>query len=235
MEQTSVELLIASIVHDERTKWMVDDYEWKAILKQAMLEENQGRIDAFDDGYQQGVESMVCTIQDKEFDGVDDGMVTGTITPAIDKAQVFIGLRKLVDAPPAIVIETSTSFGTNNGVIQFAAPQSGVNYNFQSKGTITSAFGVDAVAPITSVVTGIGDISTDTLILRVNSLQVGTLSTDQGTGNYLAYPLYIGRRGGTTWPFNGRIYSLIIRFGANLTAGQITSTESWVNGKTGAY
>jgi len=52
---------------------MVDDYEWKAILKQAMLEETQGRIDAFDDGYQQGVESMVCTIQDKEWDGVDDG------------------------------------------------------------------------------------------------------------------------------------------------------------------
>ena len=73
MEQTSVELLIASIAHDERTKWMVDDYEWKAILKQAMLQETQGRIDAFDDGYQQGVESMVCTLKDKEFDGVDDG------------------------------------------------------------------------------------------------------------------------------------------------------------------
>ena len=73
MEQTAIELLIASISHDERTKWMVDDYEWKAILKQAMLEETQGRIDAFDDGYQQGVESMVCTIQDKEWDGVDDG------------------------------------------------------------------------------------------------------------------------------------------------------------------
>lgn len=74
MEQTSVELLIASIAHDERTKWMVDDYEWKAILKQARLEETQGRIDAFDDGYQQGVQSMVCTVlSHQEFDGVDDG------------------------------------------------------------------------------------------------------------------------------------------------------------------
>ena len=34
---------------------------------------HQAKIDAFDDGYQQGVESMVCTIQDQEWDGVDDG------------------------------------------------------------------------------------------------------------------------------------------------------------------
>lgn len=45
MEQTAVELLIASIAHDERTKWMVDDYEWKAILKQARLEEKEQMIE----------------------------------------------------------------------------------------------------------------------------------------------------------------------------------------------
>lgn len=73
MKHTAVELLISSIAQDDKTKWMVDDYVWKAILKQAMLEETQGRIDAFDDGYQQGVQSMVCTIKNQEFDGVDDG------------------------------------------------------------------------------------------------------------------------------------------------------------------
>ncbi len=34
---------------------------------------HQAKIDAFDDGYQQGVENMICQIQDKEWDGVDDG------------------------------------------------------------------------------------------------------------------------------------------------------------------
>jgi len=58
---------------------------------------------------------------------------------------------------------------------------------------------------------------------------------NQGTGNFLAYPLYIGRRGGTTLPFNGQIYNMIVRFGANLDAGTITSTETFVNEKTGAY
>jgi hypothetical protein len=34
-------------------------------------------------------------------------------------------------------------------------------------------------------------------------------NTDQGTGNYGNYPLYIGRRAGTSLPFNGHLYSLI--------------------------
>ena len=38
---------------------------------------------------------------------------------------------------------------------------------------------------------------------RANGTQVAETLTDQGTGNYLAYPLYIGRRGGATIPFNG--------------------------------
>jgi len=64
---------------------------------------------------------------------------------------------------------------------------------------------------------------------------VANSATDQGTGNFLAYPIYIGRRGGTALPFNGRVYGMIVRFGANLTTDQITQTETWINGKTGAY
>lgn len=171
------------------------------------------------------------------FDGVDDGMVTPTITPAIDKAQVFAGLRKLSDAGRGIAVELSATVATNNGAFTFNAP-SGIaaNYSFSSKGTV----GVDLpvttyTSPITNVFTGTSDIIGDLITIRVNGAQVATSSVDQGTGNYLAYPLYIGRRGGTTLPFNGRIYSLITRFGTNLTTGQITSTENWVNGKTGAY
>jgi hypothetical protein len=63
----------------------------------------------------------------------------------------------------------------------------------------------------------------------------GTSSTaDKGTGNFGNYPLYIGRRGGTSSPFNGHLYSLIIR-GAQSTDAQIVSAETYVNSKTGAY
>jgi hypothetical protein len=185
-------------------------------------------------------EAGVASASYLSFDGVDDGMVTGTITPAIDKVQVFVGLRKLSDAGIGIFIESSSGIGGNNGCIQISAPGTGAtsNYTFQSKGTVSGAASytnASVAAPVTNVVSGIGEIAADISILRVNGSQVATSATDQGTGNYLAYPLYIGRRGGTTLPYNGRIYSMITRFGSNLTTGQITSTESWVNSKTGAY
>jgi hypothetical protein len=172
------------------------------------------------------------------FDGVDDGMVTNTITPAIDKVQVFAGVRKLSDAATGMIIETSVSVPANAGSILLRADASFPTYAFRTVGSLFAAALTTPptyVSPITNVLTCISEIATDTALIRVNGAQVVSSSADQGTGNYLAYPLYIGRRGGTSVPLNGRIYSLITRFGPNLTDGQITSTESWVNGKTGAY
>jgi hypothetical protein len=170
------------------------------------------------------------------FDGVDDGMVTGTITPATNKVQVFAGVRKLSDAARACIAELGS--GGPLGSFSIFGPTSALSgYNFTSTGSsLASAAQIGGYSsPITSVVSGIGETATNTAILRVNSNQVASSATVQGSGNYNANILYIGRRGGTTLPFNGRIYSLITRFGANLTTGQITSTETWVNGETGAY
>lgn len=171
------------------------------------------------------------------FDGVDDGMVTGTITPGTNKVQVFSGVRKLSDALRGVVAEMSATIAGNAGVFTLiTSSSSGPNYTFSSKGTVqTDNVGSTYTAPITNVVSALGDVSGPSSLVRVNGSQVGSVLTTQGTGNYLAYPLYIGRRGGSSLPFNGRIYSLIVRFGPNLTTGQITSTEKWVNSKTGAF
>ena len=151
---------------------------------------------------------------------------------------MFAGLRKLRDSATGIFVEMGTT-GTQNGVISFAAPSfSGANsYRFSSRGTTSANAGTGtfAAAPNTSVLTGLGDIAGDISTLRRNGSVVETSTADQGTGNFLAYTFYIGRRGGTTLSFNGRIYSLIIRFGANLDATTISNTETWVNGKTMAY
>jgi hypothetical protein len=48
----------------------------------------------------------------------------------------------------------------------------------------------------------------------VNGAQVGSVLSDQGTGNYGNYPLYLFRRGGTTLPFNGNLYALIVAGGS---------------------
>ena len=105
-----------------------------------------------------------------------------------------------------------------------------------SRGTsVSEAISVTAsfIAPATSVLNGLADISGDVAILRVNGVQDVQSTTDQGTGNYLAYPIYTGRRGGTSLPFNGLVYSKIIRFGPNLTADQISATERWMAQRTG--
>lgn len=172
------------------------------------------------------------------FDGVDDWLVTGNINfTATDKVTVVAGVRKLSDAAFAVVCELSASRALNNSAFTMSAP-AGVlprlGYYFSSKGTLDATTGVDTgyTPPITNVVTGISGISTDQLILRVNGGQVASSATDQGTGNYGNYPLYIGRRGGIEFPFNGHLYSLIIR-GAASTTQQITDTEKYVAGKTG--
>jgi hypothetical protein len=170
------------------------------------------------------------------FDGVDDFMVTPTITPGIDKAQVFAGVRKLSDAAAGAVAELSINYGLSDGSFILLAPEAGTpSYRFGSSGSVRviNAAASGFAAPITNVLTGLGDISGDLATLRANGTQAAQNTADQGTGNYLAYPIYIGRRAGTTLPFNGQLYSLVVRFGANLDATVISSTETFVAGKTG--
>lgn len=171
------------------------------------------------------------------FDGVDDFLVTPTITPGTDKVQMFAGVRKLSDAAQGVVAELSASAAANNGSLLLAAPDgASATFAFDSKGTIqTDAVAAGQTAPLTAVLTGLGDIAGDSAIIRVNGAVADTDTGDQGTGNYLAYPIYIGRRGGTALPFSGGVYGLIARFGAALSGQQITLAERWLNAKTGAF
>lgn len=175
-----------------------------------------------------------------KFDGTDDSMATGSIDfTGTDKMTVFAGVRKLSDAAVGIVAEFSPDVGANNGSFYLLYPRS-VTINepaFTSKGTIPVLAGNEATsfaAPISSVLGGIGNISGDSVILRVNGTKAAQSTADQGTGNYGNYQLYIGRRGGTTLPFNGRLYSLVV-CGKLASAAEITATEAYINQKTRAY
>jgi hypothetical protein len=158
-------------------------------------------------------------------------MQTPTITPGTDKAQVFAGVRKLGNSAGAIA-ETSSSSVLNPGSLLLQGPRaSNENYALQSGGTITTA-AISAInsypAPITNVLTGLGDISGDLATLRVNGTQAAQSTADQGTGNYLAYPAYIGARNGTSLFFDGEIYALGVRFGPNLDTATIEQVEQYV-------
>ena len=175
------------------------------------------------------------------FDGVDDGMVTSAIDfSTTNKMTVFAGVRKLSDATQGVVAELTQFVGSFAGSFTVFAPATGTaaNYGWRCRGNGTVPIvnsPTTFAAPDTAVFTGIGDISGDIATLRIDGVQVATdTTTDQGTGNFANDIFYIGRRGGSSLPFNGNIYSLIVR-GAESTTGQITATETWVNGKTGAY
>jgi hypothetical protein len=174
------------------------------------------------------------------FDGLSWSMGTNSIDfSAGDKVTAWAGVRKLSDAATAIVAELSAITDGNTGTFYITAPSSSgaIKFRFSSKGTLEGLAGTTSTsynAPITAIQTGIGNISGDSALLRLNGTQVGSDTADQGTGNYGNYPLFIGARNNASLFFNGWLTSLIIR-GAQSTQSQIEATEAWVNGKTGAY
>lgn len=182
------------------------------------------------------------------FDGVDDGMVTAAINfTATNKMSYWSGVRKLSDAVPGVITELSATTGSNTGSFSISGPALitvGPNYRMEVRGdaaTIPAWLCSTFTSPITSVLMCLFDIAgagrTTEIFPRINGV-IPTLTTGgaepAGGGNFGNYPLYIGRRGGTSLAFNGRIYSLIVR-GAASSAQQITDTENYVNSKTGAY
>jgi hypothetical protein len=148
---------------------------------------------------------------------------------------VFAGVRKLSDAFQATVTELSASSSSNSGSFGMQAPSAiaTANYWWRSRGTgLSDVTATTFAAPITNVLTGVGDISGDVATLRVNGTQAATSSADQGTGTYGNYPLFIGARNNASQFFSGHLYSLIVR-GAQSNTGQISSTETWVASRTG--
>jgi hypothetical protein len=168
------------------------------------------------------------------FDGTDDSMLTNSVDfSATDKVTVWAGLRKL-STSTQIPVELSADVNTNNGAFGVGTDSAGVEYFASSRGTALRQVLADNAAytsPVTNVLQMSGNISGPSVSARINAVDISTNIGSQGTGNYGNYPLYIGR---PTFPFNGNLYSLIIR-GAQSSAAQISSTETWVNGKTAAY
>jgi hypothetical protein len=171
------------------------------------------------------------------FDGTDDSLLTNSVDfTATDKMTVWAGLRKL-SASTGIFTELSADNAANNGSFLIGTDSGGIEYFFNSRGTTNQQVNANNAAytsPVTNVLQMSGNISGPSVSARINAVDISTNTGSQGTGNFGNYPLYIGRRNNATFPFNGNLYSLIIR-GAQSTAAQISSTETWVNGKTGAY
>lgn len=187
------------------------------------------------------------------FDGIDDALQTASVNfTGTDKVTVWAGVRKLSDAAAGAIVElsaTPTAADTTSRFNVAASAANLANYGFgmtsnnSSSGTLQIR-ALTYTAPITNVVSAQFDSSlisgSGRSVPRVNAAAPGSIEVSfeqPGTGpavKFGAFPLYIGSRGGISQPFNGRLYSLIIR-GAQSTATQISNTENYVNSKTGAY
>lgn len=170
-----------------------------------------------------------------KFDGVDDGLQTGAVDlSAADKLLLSAAIRRLSDSGLGVVLEASSDYSASNGTFVLLAPgASGTpSVGFNAKGTaLTGGLSyTTSAAPVGLLVSAYADIATSYRALRVNGAQVAFSTTSIGTGAFGNAVLYLGRRAGTSLPFNGRLYGLLLRAGA-ANDGQIQKVERYLNQK----
>lgn len=171
-----------------------------------------------------------------EFDGLDDWMQTGPLDlGASGRFCIFTALRKESDATLSAVLELSSNGYTNTGNFGLYAPSTAnnANYGLRSRGTVDQLFtATPYAAPHTAVISALGDIAADMALLRVNGKFFAS-AEDQGAGALGAnYPLFIGRRGGSSLTFGGRLHALIIRGGLP-TDAEIAAAERDLSARSG--
>ena len=174
-----------------------------------------------------------------EFDGADDSLQTANIDfTSTDKMNLFLGVRRLTDSVQMIA-ELSVNANETVGAFYLAAGNDGggIGYTSMSRGTNAvgtpgSARNFTYLAPDTAVLSVKHDISGNLSSMRRNGV-VGIDGTDKkGAGNFGNYPLFIGRREGIAYPFNGHIYSLI-GVGKLVSDNETTTIEKEITKRVG--
>jgi hypothetical protein len=180
-----------------------------------------------------------------EVDGINHRMQTQTLDlSATDKANMFVAFRKLSDAATAVLIEHGQG-GTNTDVLALYVPRGTGNprTGFQFRPTIPTLSGTqgpNTAAPVTWVVSALGDKSQATLAtettLRTNGSVAGNVTEGATvTGNLGNWPVnYFARQGGGLH-FTGHYYGDMIVAGAVPNAGQISWAEAYYNSLCAAY
>ena len=177
------------------------------------------------------------------FNGTNQWLQTNSIDFTYgDKMFVSAGVRKLSDAAFRIIAEISPVVDLNNGAMAIGASIGGAQRWVSALRGTSLAYYEPATyaAPDTNVLATSFDIAgagiSSEIVPRVNGVieQDNPFGASAGTGNFGNYPLYIGARAGTTAWFNGRLYQMVVA-GKQASAAEITSTETYLNQKTGAY
>jgi len=177
-----------------------------------------------------------------QFDGVDDSLRTEAINfTATDKMSTFIGYRMTGSGTYRTIIELSADSAANDGSFGILGSNNAPTGNYLYCRGTNFATGQSMFPSNKNVFTTLWDLSKSTiateLTARRNSVPDSLTysgAASAGNGPFGNYPIFMGAKGGVSSIFGGNAYSIIIR-GALSTTQQITDTETWVNGKTGAF
>jgi hypothetical protein len=163
---------------------------------------------------------------------IELGTLTDYQRVGTDKMTVMAGVQKNSNAFTPAIIELSATSLTNNGSFHLGSGENNTgNYYLQLRGTSVNGYSPRIYnSPHTGVVSAQFNIAqsakADEITARVNGVSDNgaSVGTDAGTGNFGNYPIYIGRRNNAVLPFNGIIYTLIVR-GAATPTGTIADFE----------
>ena len=171
------------------------------------------------------------------FDGSDDFLRTNAVDfSATDKISVLAAARKL-DTTARMICELGPSLTTSAGSFYFLSGQNATDgWWAASRGTAASVVGhatsSSSAAAETAVVSMNHNISGDLTAIRKNGVAGSDATADKGAGNFRNDVLYIGRRAGTSLPFNGLLYQMVVR-GALTSGGTLSNAERYLAQKSG--
>jgi hypothetical protein len=172
------------------------------------------------------------------FSGSYNQLVTRPINfTSTAQMMVGLGLHVIGSASAAAAVELGSDVNSVNGSFLFGAPSSTADHSLYLRGTSTISARVDNVSDGDDIIIGLFDISQTTkeleLIPRLNRVQLSGsqitwTGTTAGTGNFGNLPLFMGARSGGALPYQGKIYSVIVR-GALTSNTDVISTENVID------
>ncbi|HEY8357714.1 MAG TPA: hypothetical protein VIL30_09655 [Ramlibacter sp.] len=167
-----------------------------------------------------------------KFDGLDDSLSTGNIDySGVDKMTVWLGQTKLSDAAAGLLVELTASSSSTVGSFGVIGPTgaASTNYEMRTHGTVQRAARTVSpyAGPVTALLTMMFDnaaaTSEEQVLVQVNGAAPAVIGTSIGPtspGPYSNAPFHIGRRAGSTSPFNGRMTSVTARGSTSPTAAR---------------
>lgn len=173
------------------------------------------------------------------FDGVNDAWATPAIDfTGTDKMTVVVSVRPNASAgAAAILAELSATTVSNTGSWHVAVPNNAtgaINAARRGSGTRGDRSTPAITLPDSLVISTTFDLAgatqdTECPYIRVNMIAQALTnggSADSGGGNFGNYQVFIGARGGTTLPYSGDLFRMIV-IGGTMTAVELSQSEAW--------